>query len=229
MKRVVITGIGAVSPNGVGREAYWQATAAGVSGTDRVTLFDNAEVPCQVAGEVKDMSFMDKLTVLTEKDKQRVQRAIPMALYATIEAATQAGLNLQDLTDTERREIGVIVGSGGGGIEFGERQYRIWFEQGLKRVSPYAIVASFVGMVSSEINMAFRLYGMSHVLSTGCTSSSDAMGYAFNTIRMGQDPDSYYRRNRSLYNAGANACLLQDGHRDHTQKRDAADSVTTVQ
>ncbi|HZS48575.1 MAG TPA: beta-ketoacyl-[acyl-carrier-protein] synthase family protein [Blastocatellia bacterium] len=201
MKRVVVTGMGAVSPNGIGREAFWNATATGVSGTDRVTLFDDESVPCKVAAEVKDMSFMDKLTFLTEKDKSRIQRAIPMALYATMEAAAQAGISLQDLSDSERREIGVIVGSGGGGIEFGERQYRIWFEQGLKRVSPYAIVASFVGMVSSEINMAFRLYGMSHVVSTGCTSSSDALGYAFNTIRMGQIP--------MLITGGIEACITR--------------------
>jgi 3-oxoacyl-[acyl-carrier-protein] synthase II len=147
------------------------------------------------------MGFMNKLSFLTEKDKSRIQRAIPMALYATIEAAAQAGISLQDLSDAERREIGVIVGSGGGGIEFGERQYRIWFEQGLKRVSPYAIVASFVGMVSSEINMAFHLYGMSHVVSTGCTSSSDALGYAFNTIRMGQIP--------MLITGGIEACITR--------------------
>ena len=201
MNRVVITGIGAVSPNGIGRDAFWRSTADGVSGTNRITLFDEEEIPCRVDAEVKDMSFTDKLTFLTEKDKSRIQRAIPMALYATMEAAEQAGINLIDLTDAERREIGVIVGSGGGGIEFGERQYRIWFEQGLKRVSPYAIVASFVGMVSSEINMAFRLYGMSHVVSTGCTSSSDAMGYAYNSIRLGQIP--------MVVTGGIEACITK--------------------
>ena len=101
------------------------------------------------------------------------------------------GIDFESLTPLEREQIGVIVGTGAGGIEFAERQYRQYYDRNdhdaaYRRVSPYSIVASFVGMISSEINMAFRLHGMSHVVSTGCTSSTDAMGYAWNSIRSGQ-------------------------------------------
>ncbi len=188
LRRVVVTGMGAVSPNGIGREAYWKATSSGVSGTGPITLFDASKLSCKVAAEVKDFDF-DRY--ISKKDKDRVQRAVPMAYFATEEAAQDAGIDLESLNDTERENIGVIIGTGAGGIEFAERQYRQYYDRGdhdtaYRRVSPYSIVASFVGMLSSEINMRFRLHGMSHVLSTGCTSSTDAMGYAWNAIRLGQ-------------------------------------------
>lgn len=188
LKRVVVTGMGAVSPNGIGREAYWKATASGQSGTGPITLFDASQLSCKVAAEVKDFDF-DRY--ISKKDKDRVQRAVPMAFFATEEAAEDAGINFESLSATERENIGVVVGTGAGGIEFAERQYRQYYDRGdhdaaYRRVSPYSIVASFVGMLSSEINMAFRIHGMSHVVSTGCTSSTDAMGYAWNAIRLGQ-------------------------------------------
>lgn len=188
LKRVVVTGIGAVSPNGIGREAFWDATAHGVSGTGPITLFDASKLSCRVAAEVKGFDF-DRF--ISKKDKDRVQRAIPMAFFATEEAARDAGIDFEALAPAERENIGVIVGTGAGGIEFAERQYRQYYDKGdhesaYRRVSPFSIVASFVGMVSSEINMAYRIHGRSHVVSTGCTSSTDAMGYALNSIRLGQ-------------------------------------------
>jgi 3-oxoacyl-[acyl-carrier-protein] synthase II len=188
LKRVVVTGMGAVSPNGIGRDAFWKATAAGVSGTGPLTLFDASKLSCRVAAEVKGFDF-DRY--IPKKDKDRVQRAVPMALYAVEEAAQDALIDLESLSETQREQIGVIVGTGAGGIEFAERQYKQYYDRSdhdaaYRRVSPYSVVASFVGMVSSEISMAFGLHGMSHVISTGCTSSTDAMGYALNTIRLGE-------------------------------------------
>ncbi|HSB12466.1 MAG TPA: beta-ketoacyl-ACP synthase II [Blastocatellia bacterium] len=188
LRRVVVTGMGAVSPNGIGRETYWNATANGVSGTGPITLFDASKLSCRVAAEVKDFDF-DRF--ISKKDRDRVQRAVPMAFFATDEASEDAGLNFESLTPSERENIGVIIGTGAGGIEFAERQYKQYYDRAdhdaaYRRVSPYSIVASFVGMLSSEINMAYRLHGPSHVISTGCTSSTDAMGYACNSIRLGQ-------------------------------------------
>jgi 3-oxoacyl-[acyl-carrier-protein] synthase II len=188
LKRAVVVGIGAVSPNGIGRQAYWEATAAGLSGTGPITLFDASKLSCRVAAEIKGFDF-DRY--ISPKDRDRIQRAVPMALFATEEAAQDAGIDFEKLSQSERERIGVIVGSGAGGIEFAERQYKQYYDRGdhdaaYRRVSPFSIVASFVGMVSSEISMAFRLHGPSHVISTGCTSSTDAMGYALNAIRLGQ-------------------------------------------
>ncbi len=188
LRRVVVTGMGAVSPNGIGREAYWRATAGGVSGTGPITLFDASKLSCKVAAEVKEFDF-DRY--VSKKDRDRVQRAVPMAFFAADEAAQDAGMSFESMSETERENIGVIIGTGAGGIEFAERQYKQYYDRAdhdaaYRRVSPYSIVASFVGMLSSEINMNYRLHGMSHVVSTGCTSSTDAMGYAWNAIRLGQ-------------------------------------------
>lgn len=201
LRRVVVTGLGAVSPNGIGREAYWKATAEGKSGTGPITLFDASKLSCRVAAEVKDFDF-DRY--ISKKDKDRVQRAVPMAFFATEEAAEDAQLNFETLTDLEREGVGVVIGTGAGGIEFAERQYKQYYDRGdhdaaYRRVSPYSIVASFVGMLSSEINMHFRLHGMSHVVSTGCTSSTDAMGYAWNAIRLGQID--------TIISGGVEACI----------------------
>ena len=201
LKRVVVTGLGAVSPNGIGRDAYWQATRDGVSGTGPITLFDASQLSCRVAAEVKDFDFE---RFISKKDKDRVQRAVPMAFYAAEEAAADAGIALDGLGERERERIGVVVGSGAGGIEFAERQYRQYYDRGdhdaaYRRVSPYAIVASFVGMLSSEINMRYQIHGCSHVVSTGCTSSSDAMGYAWNAIRLGQFD--------TIISGGVEACI----------------------
>ena len=188
LRRVVVTGMGAVSSNGIGREAFWEATAAGKSGTGPITLFDASKLSCRVAAEVKDFDFD---CYVSKKDRDRVQRAVPMAFFATDEAAADAGLDFASMNEAERENIGVIIGTGAGGIEFAERQYKQYYDRGdhetaYRKVSPYSIVASFVGMVSSEINMAYRIHGRSHVISTGCTSSTDAMGYALNAIRLGQ-------------------------------------------
>jgi 3-oxoacyl-[acyl-carrier-protein] synthase II len=159
-----------------------------VSGTAPITLFDASKLSCRVAAEVKDFDF-DRY--LGKKDKDRVQRAVPMAFFATEEAAFDAGLDFESMSALEREQVGVVIGTGAGGIEFAERQYKQYYDRAdhdaaYRRVSPYSIVASFVGMLSSEINMRFRLHAMSHVVSTGCTSSTDAMGYAWNAIRLGQ-------------------------------------------
>ncbi|PYP86173.1 MAG: beta-ketoacyl synthase [Blastocatellia bacterium AA13] len=188
LRRVVVTGMGAVSSNGIGREAFWEATAAGKSGTGPITLFDASKLSCRVAAEVKDFDFD---CYVSKKDRDRVQRAVPMAFFATDEAAADAGLDFGSMNEAERENIGVIIGTGAGGIEFAERQYKQYYDRGdheaaYRKVSPYSIVASFVGMISSEINMAYRIHGRSHVISTGCTSSTDAMGYALNAIRLGQ-------------------------------------------
>ncbi len=182
MTRVVITGMGAVSPNGIGRKPFWEACAAGISGTGPLTLFEPNGLPCRVAAEVRNFDVEAHLPARTGKLGLRV---VALALAAAREALDQAGIDPDAMDDAERQRTGVIVGTGAAGIAFGEEQYRVFFEQGLRRVSPYAIVGSFVGMLSSEISMAFNLRGMSHVVSTGCTASSDAMGYALQMLRAG--------------------------------------------
>ena len=195
--RVVITGMGAVSPNGIGREAFWRACAHGGSGTASITLFDPSDLPCRVAGEVRGF---DVEAHLPPKSRRYGMRVVAMALAAGAEAFRDAGLEPDRLGAEERQRTGVIVGTGSAGIAFGEEQYEIFFHDGYRKVSTYAIVATFVGMLSSEISMAFNLRGMSHVVATGCTSASDAMGYALQALRAG-----WVDR---VLTGGAEACIV---------------------
>ena len=198
---VVISGIGVVSPFGAGRERFWSAIRAGESGVRAITGFDVSRYACRVAAAVPEDSaeaIEAEAAANAESsdgraDPRRYSKASRIAVQAAREAWADAGLNGAD------RTAGVIVGSGAGGVDVAERQYREFFSDALNKVSPYAIPVSIVGMISSEISIALGLHGISHVLSTGCTSSTDAMGYAASLIRSG-DADV-------LVTGGADACV----------------------
>src|SRR5258708_34176001 len=123
MRRVVITGMGAVSPNGIGRERFWEATRNGVSGVRRITRFDPEGYQVQVAGQIPD-DFDDKQYVEI-KDRPHVSRAVPLAAAAVAEAVCDAGLDVRSMTRDQLRGIGVIGGSGGGSQDVTEQQYRL--------------------------------------------------------------------------------------------------------
>jgi 3-oxoacyl-[acyl-carrier-protein] synthase II len=183
MNRVVITGIGAVSPNGIGRERFWQATRNGESGVRRITRFDPTGYLVQVAGEVPDE--FDEKKYVEVKDRPHVSRAVPLAAASVAEAMADAGLDAKSMTRDELRQIGVIVGSGGGSQDFTEEQYRLYYTGHQKQCSVYTIPTGTIGTLASEVSMRFGLRGLSHIISTGCTSSTDAIGYAFRHIRVG--------------------------------------------
>jgi 3-oxoacyl-[acyl-carrier-protein] synthase II len=183
MKRVVVTGIGAVSPNGIGRERFWEATRNGKSGVRRISRFDPSGFSVQVAGEIPP-DFDEKKWVEV-KDRPHVSRSVPLAATSVAEALEDAGLDAPKMSREELRQIGVIVGSGGGSQDFTEEQYRLFYTGQLKQCSVYTIPTSTIGTLASEVSMRFGFRGLSHIVSTGCTSSTDALGYAFRTIKMG--------------------------------------------
>lgn len=181
-RRVVVTGLGAVSPNGVGTEAFWQATRSGISGIETITLFDSLSLPCRIAGQVKNFRPEEHLSA---KDLKRVGRAVPLLVAAAKEAFETAGIDTSAMSLEERRSWGVIIGSGGGTPDFIESQYRFYFTEQVRKASAYNISSSTIGSLSSELSLYFGLKGPSHIVSTGCGSSTDAVGYAFNQIRFG--------------------------------------------
>jgi 3-oxoacyl-[acyl-carrier-protein] synthase II len=178
----VITGIGVVSPNGVGREAFWRATVQGVSGIRRITRFDPSSLPVQIAGEVADF---DEGLHVEARERKHVSRAVPLGLAAISEALTDAGIEPSSMTRDQLRRIGVLVGSGGGSAEFVEEQYRLHYNGHGKKMSVYGIPTATRGTLASEFSMRFGFRGPSHVVSTGCTSSTDAIGYACQHIASG--------------------------------------------
>src|SRR5437899_744448 len=183
MRRVVITGIGAVSPNGIGRENYWEATRNGVSGVRRIERFDASCYQVQVAGQVPDT--FDEKKYVEVKDRPHVSRAVPLAAASVAEAFVDAGLDVRSMTRDQLRTIGVIVGSGGGSQDFTEEQYRLYYAGLQKQCSVYTIPTGTIGTLASEVSMRFGFRGLSHIVSTGCTSSTDAVGYAYRNIQAG--------------------------------------------
>ena len=181
-RRVVITGMGAVSPNGIGNQAFCRAALDGVSGVKSIRSFDPSELPVQIAGEIQDF---DELAWMEARERKHVSRVVPLALAASTEALNDAGLDTSQLSLEQQREIGVVLGSGGGAQEFSEEQVRLWLTGHVKNVSLFCIPSGTMGTLSSEISMRFGLRGMSHVITTGCTSSTDAFGYALRQIQFG--------------------------------------------
>ena len=201
--RVVISGIGVVSPYGAGRERFWSCISRGCSATRTISDFDVSAFPCTVAAPAPADISLDDAPVIEDRagerepsgrpDPRRYSRASLIGVIAAREAWAVAGLRLNE------PGAGVLVGSGAGGIDVAEQQYFEFFNDGWKRVTPYAIPVSLVGMISSEISIALELHGISHVVSTGCTSSTDAIGYATSLIRAG-DADV-------ILSGGADACV----------------------
>ena len=184
-RRVVITGMGVVSPNGIGNEAFCRAALAGISGVRRITRFDTSDLPVQIAGEVNGF---DELAWVDSHERKHLSRSVPMALSASSEALQQAGIESAKLSLSEQRDIGVVLGSGGGAQDFSEENYRLYFNGKAKQASIFSIPSGTMGTMSSEISMRFGLRGMSHVITTGCTSSTDAFGYALREIQFGFIP-----------------------------------------
>jgi 3-oxoacyl-[acyl-carrier-protein] synthase II len=182
-RRVVITGMGCVTPIGIGRVSFWRALISGESGVRRISSFDTANSPVKIAAEVTDFDWEAQLN---PKDRKHVPRTVPLALAAAREALEDARLQTDDLTLDRRRAFGVVLGTGGGGLAFTERQYEYWYVGPASKASVYTIPASTHGGLSSELSMAFGLRGLSHIVSTGCTSSTDALAYASEHIALGR-------------------------------------------
>jgi 3-oxoacyl-[acyl-carrier-protein] synthase II len=189
---VVVTGIGAVSSNGIGREAFGRACLEGRSGVSGLRI-DTAGLRSTVAAAAHDF---DPTGVMEPGEIKRVPRMIPMALHASREALVQSGLleagnpgrslGNGKVDPKIARSIGVSLGTGGGGLAFVEEQYQTFFTKGTG--SLYSITSGTHGNLSSELSISMGLKGPSHVLSTGCTSSTDAIGYAMMLVRAGVLP-----------------------------------------
>jgi 3-oxoacyl-[acyl-carrier-protein] synthase II len=182
-RRVVITGFGCVTPIGIGREAFWAGLEAGKSGVRKIESFDVSRSSIKIAAEIPEFDWQGELN---PKDRQHVPRTVPLALAASREAVSDSGIDPTGLSTEEKALFGVVLGTGGGGLSFTEKQFGFWFSGNAGKGSIYTIPASTHGGLSSELSMVFGLHGLSHIVSTGCTSSTDAIFYAAQHIALGR-------------------------------------------
>ena len=229
--RVAITGIGVVSPFGVGRDVFWDRVSRGVSGTRAITGFDASHLPCRVAAAVPDEVIGEAIDEPAERparptdgraDPRRYAKVSRIAVLAAREALRDAGL------DPGSPDIGVIVGSGAGGIDVAERQYGDYYSGDFHRVSPYAIPVSIVGIVSSEISIALGLarHQPRAVHRLHQLHRRDRLCRRADPARRGRRAD--HRRRRRLRHARHDLRLRPHARRVHPLQRSAGRGVAAV-
>ena len=178
-RRVVVTGIGLVSPLGTGTAKNWQAIQAGENGINTISLFDASQYSSQIAGEVRDF---DPQVFIERRELRKMDRFIQFALAAAELAVEDAGLKREQI---EGDRSGVYIGSGIGGIGTIEENYRILLEKGPNRVSPFFLVASIINEASGQVSIRFRAKGPNSATATACATSTHAVGDSFRIIARG--------------------------------------------
>src|SRR5262249_38025269 len=146
LKRAVVTGMGVVSPNGIGKTAFCRAIMDGSSGVKLITRFDTSELPIKIAGEIQNFNELDWMEA---RERKHVSRCVPLAIAAATEALTDSDIDPAKLSLDEQREIGVVLGSGGGAQEFSELQYHLYYTGKVKQVSLFTIPSGTMGTMSS--------------------------------------------------------------------------------
>jgi len=179
-RRVVITGLGIVSPVGNTVEEAWQNILAGRSGIAHVTKFDTSTFPVQIAGEVKNF---DITSYISAKDARRMDDFIHFGLAAGIQAVRDAGLDKENVVDLER--VGVAIGSGIGGLPLIEATQVEYAAGGIRKVSPFFVPGSIINMISGNLSIQFGFKGPNIALVSACTTGTHSIGDAARIIEYG--------------------------------------------
>ena len=178
-RRVVVTGLGAVTPLGIGADTYWQGLISGRSGVSPVTLFDCSAIATRIAAQVPDF---DPEQYVDRKEAKRMDRFVQFAVAAAHMAVADSGLQI---TDDNRAGVGVFIGSGIGGISTLEEQHRKLMEGGLGRVSPFFVPMMIANMATGHVAKIFGAQGPSETAVTACATSTNSIGDAYNVVRRG--------------------------------------------
>lgn len=192
IKRAVITGIGVVAPNGIGKEAYWQGLKEGKNAVDFIKLFDCSTFSSKVAAEIDD--FNSEKYLDDPREIKRMGRSAHLAI-----AASKLALQDSNLGSLNGEPADVILGSATSGLDYAEPEIRSLERSGVRKVRPYAGIAAFGGAISGEVSRAVKANGTCLTFSNGCTSSTDAIGYALKQIR--------YGISNIVVTGGADACV----------------------
>lgn len=180
MRRVAVTGIGIISPNGLTASETWKSVLAGRSGISHITSFDASQYACQIAGEVKGYVAEEHFSA---KDLRKIDRFIQFALVAGEEALINSGV---DLAKENPERIGATIGVGLGGLGEIQNQYRVLVEKGPRRVSPFFIPMVIGNLAAGQLSLKFGLKGPNTCLTTACSSSAHAVGESFRLVQLGK-------------------------------------------
>lgn len=178
-RRVVITGLGIVSPVGIGLQESWGNILAGKSGIARITRFDPTLFACQIAGDVKNF---DVGQYLNPKDARRMDVFIQYGMVAAIEAVKDAGL---EVTEENAERIGVNIGSGIGGLPLIEETHSIYLAGGPRKISPFFIPASIINMIAGNLSILYGFKGPNLAMVTACTTATHCIGDSARMIEYG--------------------------------------------
>jgi 3-oxoacyl-[acyl-carrier-protein] synthase II len=178
-RRVVVTGLGIVSPVGIGLQTAWAKILAGESGITRITHFDASALASQIAGEVKGF---DVAKYLPAKEARRMDRFIHLGLAAAIEAIGDSGLQV---TAENAERIGTIIGSGIGGLPMIEDTHQEYIKSGPRRISPFFVPGTIINMVSGNLSIMYGLKGPNLAVVTACTTAAHSIGEAGRLIEYG--------------------------------------------
>ena len=196
MKRVVITGLGPVTPIGVGAKAFLEAQKEGKNGVRTITRFDASDLSVQIAGEV-DVEIAD---YIDRKEAKRLDRFVQLALVGASLALQDAGLSEDDVAG---EHTGTCIGSGIGGLDTWEAQSKIRFERSPMRMSPFFIPMMIANMASGQVSMRYGLQGPSSTVVTACATGSGAIGDAYHIIQRGEA--------EIMVTGGSEACVTPMG------------------
>ena len=178
-KRVVVTGLGAITPIGIGKDEFWQSLLNGKSGIGKITHFDASEYTTQIAGEVKDF---DPAKYIDKKEAKRMDPFTQFAVAASKMAFEDSGINLET---EDRTRIGTMIGTGIGGMDTLNEQYKNLFDKGPNRISPFFIPMMIGNMAAGQTSITFGLQGPCSCVTTACATGTNAIGDAFKVIQRG--------------------------------------------
>lgn len=179
LRRVVVTGVGLISPVGIGTEETWRALLEGRSGIGPITCFDASAFACRIAGEVKDFHPED---FIERKELRKMGRFIQFAIAATEFALKASGLKI---TPENGERVGVYIGSGIGGFEVIEREFEVLLQHGPRRISPFFIPATIINLAAGYVSIRLGAKGPNSATATACTTGAHAIGDSFKIIQRG--------------------------------------------
>lgn len=195
-RRVVVTGIGTVTPLAVDMDSFWQRLTAGESGIHNLTLIDTTKYKIHFGGDIPDF---DCSKYVDAKDAKRIDRFTQFALHAAGQAVDDAGI---DFSTVDRTKCGAIFGSGIGGLYEIEVQIERMVTKHPDRVSPFTIPKMMVNAACGNLSIAYGLQGPNYAVATACASASNAMGDAMRSIRLGGNRFGDHRWQRGSDHAG---------------------------